>query len=297
MTWSANISASDREAGSAPGRILPYRSATVAPGQASLRVIARQDGRSVVSRAFATSPLRLLTPTNHGRAAWVYTSSYGGGLVDGDHIALDIDVGPGAAALVSTQASTKVYRSERGATSDLRARVADEGLLVVMPDPVVCFASSRYRQTIRLDLAASAGLALVDWLSSGRCASGERWAFHEYTSKLVARVDGKLVVHDALALRAGDGDLAARLGRFDVLAFALLLGTPLRSTAAAIVSDVSRLPIRIREDLLVAASPLGDGGCLLRLAGRSVEEVGSGLRRYLAVLPSLLEDDPWARKW
>jgi len=250
-----------------------------------------------VSRAFATSPLRLLTPRNHGRAAWVYTSSYGGGLVDGDHITLDVDVGRGAAAFVSTQASTKVYRSERGTAADLRAHVEDDGLLVVMPDPLVCFASSRYRQAIRLDLAGGAGMVLVDWLSSGRCASGERWAFDEYVSTLVARVDGRLVVHDALALRAADGGLRTRLGRFDVLALALLLGAQLRSTAADIVAEVGRMPVRRRDDLLAAASPVGDGGCLLRLAGRSVEQVGRAIRQYLAVIPSLLEDDPWARKW
>src|SRR5258705_12351701 len=78
-----------------------------APGRARIGVI-RSGSRSVVSRAYATSPLRLLTPANHGHAAWIYTSSFGGGLVDGDRIAMDIDVGRGAAAFISSQASTKI---------------------------------------------------------------------------------------------------------------------------------------------------------------------------------------------
>ena len=53
------------------------------PGTGFLDV-ARVERRSVVRRAFATSPLRLLTPKNHGSAAWVYASSYGGGLLGGD---------------------------------------------------------------------------------------------------------------------------------------------------------------------------------------------------------------------
>ena len=295
MTLFASISASDR--GAAAGRVLRYRPVLAAPGRGSLEVIARPDGRSVVSRAYATSPLRLLTPGNHGHAAWVYTSSYGGGLVDGDRVELDIEVGAGAAAFVSTQASTKVYRSELGAATELRAAVAAGGLLIVMPDPVVCFAASRYTQTQRFHVAAGANLIVVDWLSSGRAASGERWQFDEYVSRLRVDVDGTLVVHDALALRAADGDLPARLGRFDVLALVLVLGSDLRGFASGILEQVSRLPVTRRHDLIVGAAPTGDGGCLLRVAGRSVEQVGRVIREYLASVPTMLGDDPWARKW
>ena len=295
MTLFANTSASDR--GAAAGRVLRYRPVQASPGRGSLEVIARPDGRSVVSRAYATSPLRLLTPENHGRAAWVYTSSYGGGLVDGDCVELDIEVGAGAAAYVSTQASTKVYRSERGAATDVRAAVAAGGLLILMPDPVVCFAASRYAQTQRFEVAGGANLIVVDWLSSGRAASGERWQFDEYVSRLRVDVDGTLVVHDTLALRAADGDLTRRLGRFDVLALVLVLGSDLRGIASGMVEQVGQLPVTRRHDLIVGAAPIGDGGCLLRVAGRSVEQVGRVIREYLAIVPSMLGDDPWARKW
>jgi hypothetical protein len=42
---------------------------------------------------------------------------------------------------------------------------------------------------------------------------------------------------------------------------------------------------------------VGTSGCLLRIAGRSVEQVGQALREYLAIVPSMLGDNPWARKW
>jgi urease accessory protein len=251
----------------------------------------------VVSRAFATSPLRLLTPRNHGRAAWIYTSSFGGGLVDGDRVELAIDVHSGASAYLSTQASTKVYRSARGTTTEMRARVATNGSLVVMPDPVVCFAQARYTQVQRFDISARSRLVVVDWLSSGRAASGERWQFDEYVSRLQVLVDGRPVVHDALALRVEDGPLEARLGRFDVLALAVVLGDDLRSTSAGIIEQVGRAPVTRRDDLLVAAAAVGSNGCLVRIAGRSVEQIGQVLREYLAIVPSMLGDNPWARKW
>jgi urease accessory protein len=291
----ASISASS-PASDVP-QTVPFTHHHASPGRGSIEVRARSDGRSVVTRAFARSPLRLLTPGNHGRAAWIYTSSFGGGLVDGDRIELDIDVHSGASVYLSTQASTKVYRSARGTATAVRARVAPGAAMVVMPDPVVCFAQSRYTQEQRFEVGARSNLVVVDWLSSGRTGSGERWQFDEYVSRLHIHVDGRLAVHDAIALRASDGSLATRLGRFDVLALAVMLGDDLRAASARIIEQVGCAPVTRSDDLLVAAAPAGSSGCLLRVAGRSVEQVGQVFREYLAIVPSILGDNPWVRKW
>jgi urease accessory protein len=275
----------------------PSGPAAVLNGRGRLSVARARDGRSVVTQAYATSPLRLLTPKNHGSAAWVYTSSYGGGLVNGDRIVLDVDVGPGAAALLSTQASTKVYRSPQGTSTELHARVSTDGLLAVIPDPVVCFAAARYRQLQSFELSPGGGLVLVDWMSSGRHASGERWEFHEYVAQLRARVGGELVLHDALALRRDQGDLRERLERFDALALMLILGTRMRDRAAELAARVAAIPVLRRPGQIVAAATVGECGCLVRLAGASAELTARTIRDYLGFLPALLGEDPWARKW
>ena len=59
---------------------------------------------STVTRAYAESPLKWLTPATRSEAAWVFASSYGGGLVGGDHLDVEIGVDAGAAAFLSTQA-------------------------------------------------------------------------------------------------------------------------------------------------------------------------------------------------
>ena len=101
---------------------------------------------------------------------------------------------PGAAAFLSTQASTKVYRSraghERRAARACRART---GCWSSRPIRSSALPASRYRQVAAFDLAAGGGLVLVDWMSSGRLRSGERWAFDEYVGAAAGRVDGRLV--------------------------------------------------------------------------------------------------------
>jgi len=268
----------------------------VTPGHGWFEV-ERSGTRSVVTRALAGSPLRLLMPANHGHAAWIYTSSFGGGLVDGDHTRLAIGVGRDATAFVTTQSSTKVYRSPRGTCAELHGRIAEGGLLVVAPDPVVPFAGARYRQVQRFQIADTGALVVVDCCLSGRSAAGERWAFSEYRSLLEISIGGRLLVHDAVALRQEDGALAPRLGRLNALAVAVIAGSVLRPHAERLVAISSAQPVVQRAGQLMTASPLGEDGCIVRIGGGSAEKVGRTLREMLQFLPARLGDDPWRRKW
>jgi len=274
----------------------PGQSGT-APGRGRVEIVRRGE-RSVVTRAVATSPLHLLTPRNHGRGAWVYTATYGGGLVDGDAIQLDISVGTNAVAMLSTQAATKVYRSTRETSSDLDAVVSSGALLAILPDPLVCFASATYRQVQRVHMQPRASLVFIDWLSSGRRASGERWQFDSYASRLEINEEGRPVILDALTLDTASGNIGDRMGRFNVLCTIVLIGPLLVAPAADVLSSAASLAIEKRADLLVSASSIsrGGGGCLLRIAGVSFEAVSSVARQYLRFVPSLLGDDPWARR-
>jgi len=270
-----------------------------APGHGSAAVAA-SGGRSRVIQAFAASPLRLLTPRNHGRASWIFTSTFGGGLVGGDAVCFEIDVREGANAYLSTQAATKVYRSAKGASVELRATVARDATLVVVPDPVICFAGSSYRQDQRVDLHDTGNLVFVDWLSSGRHAAGERWQFDRYDSRIVVTRGGRRIVHDALLLSPDHGGLAERMGRFEVLLVAIVIGPAFVAAVSDVLARVERLPLERRGRSIVSASKIDegiDGGCLLRIAGTSVEDTGSALRALLGFVPGFLGDDPWARKW
>jgi urease accessory protein len=253
--------------------------------------------RTVVRRAFSTSPLKLLNPQNHSQAAWVYLASYGGGLVGGDALQIDIDVERGATAVISTQASTKVYRSPRGASQQLRADIADDAMLVLAPDPIVCFAQSSYEQNVEIRLAPRASLVLVDWLGAGRVASGERWQHDRFSSVTRIRCGEDCLLHDSLSLNPVDGDIAGRMGRFNSLITVAIAGPRLASDTARILQEVAAMPLEKKADLLISASPLKNAALLLRIASVSTERAGQMLRRILAFLPPLLGDDPWRRKW
>jgi urease accessory protein len=279
----------------APSIVRPtVDSAALAPGRASLRaeLVA---GRSAFVERRARSPLRLLCPANAGTAAWAYTSSFGGGLVDGDDVRLAVAVGPGAEALVTTQGSTKVYRGT--ARQETRGAVAAGGLLALLPDPLVAFAGAGVSALVDVELAPDATLVLVDALEAGRVAAGERWAAGRCELRIRVRVGGRVVLDDGLLLDPAHGSVARRMGPFDGWATVVLLG-PRTEEAAGELLAAARPPHSFASDVayLEAVAPLA-GGCLVRIAARTAAVLAERVALASACVAALVGDHPSTRRF
>lgn len=102
-------------------RVAPASPRAHGHGHGSL-VARYEGGRTVLARVHATSPLRFVRPTFPGtRAATVCLVTFGGGLVDGDAIDVDLRVEPGATLVVFTQATTKAFRGASRPSTSIRA--------------------------------------------------------------------------------------------------------------------------------------------------------------------------------
>jgi urease accessory protein len=275
----------------------PHRADFAAAGAGRLHC-SLVNGATAVRQAQAASPLKLLCLHRRSDCAWIFASTYGGGLVAGDHIRLDATFGRGTRCFLGTQASTKIYRSPNFQISrqSLNATLGADSLCVAAPDPITCFAHARFQQRQRFDLDPSASLVLIDWLASGRHASGERWAFDRYDSGIDVRIGGKLLVRETLLLDPADGPIGSRsrMGRFNCFATLILVGPMVRPMAEAMLRFTAAAPIG-KSDLLFAASPLADGA-ICRIAGPSAQVVGQWMRDRLSDIPELLGESPWERK-
>jgi len=248
---------------------------------------------SAVHRARPAGPLRLFCPRRPGFAAWVVASNLGGGLVDGDDLALEIAVERGATCVITTQASTKVYRGDTRQRT--RIRVEDGGAAIVAPDPVVPFRGARFVQATAVELAADASLVLVDTITAGRVAHGERWSAARIDSALEVAIAGTRRLIDRVVL-VGDaeGDLARRMRRFEALATCVLVGPRVAAYAAAGLAHRTRPAPG--DALVIAGSPLGDGA-VFRIAGERIEAVTHAVRALIGPACDALGALPWQRRW
>lgn len=265
-------------------------------------VCERVAGRSALTRCYARAPLKLLTPNPIGDAAHVVMSSFGGGLVSGDDVPLRVRVDAGASCVLSTQSSSKVYRSDgRTCSQSLHASVATGGLLAVLPDPLACFAEARLVQTQSFDLAGGGNLVWLDWLTSGRWACDERWAFASLRTRADIRIDGRLRVREALQIDSRSGDLpiasAMRLGRFNCYAVLAVIGpavAPMIEEAKRIIAD---LDVGRDTSLFASLAPIDDDGVVVRILGPDMRDAQRLLRPIVAKLETVIGSDPWGRKW
>lgn len=260
-------------------------STAAAPGRARL-VARRVGGRTELAVAQASSPIRFVRPTFPGaHAAAVCIVTLGAGLVDGDAIALDVEVERGATLVLFTQASTKVFRGR--ASQAIRADV--RGTLIALPDPVAPFAGAAYEQRVDVSLHGDeAACVVLDGVTSGRPAYGDRWAFERIDLRTVVRRDGRAIVRDALRLDARDGSIARRMDRFEALATLLAVGAPAIAAGIAGSDEVSRT-------LAVAATERGPLA-IARIAATSPEIALAAARRRLRNLPEMGVVDPFGSR-
>jgi urease accessory protein len=131
----------------------------------------------------------------------------GGGYLGGDEYAVDVELEPGASALLTTQAATKVYRTPQGpARAVQRIKLAPGARFESVPDPLIAYRGARFGQDTEVDMASDASLALAEVVTQGWSPDGEPFQFVEVSLVTRIRIDGALAVADNLHLRPDDSE-------------------------------------------------------------------------------------------
>ncbi|THH06939.1 hypothetical protein EW145_g3733 [Phellinidium pouzarii] len=246
-------------------------------------------------------PLKLLSPrVSEPSVAIAYVLTYGGGLVSGDRIDLHVKVASGAALLLLTQGSTKVFKHRAGvrlakAASDtedmfglstvqkLNVDVQKDGLLLLLPDPVTCFSDAAYNQIQAFHLEEGASAALLDWVTSGRMSRGEEWQFSRYYSVNEVWLGKKRIARDVLLLEEDYGGRRAlkdRIGIYSCYATLILCGPKVRTVVDSLYAsyhEISIYQLTTHAELIWSMSGI-EGGCVVRIAGKETEGVKKWIR-------------------
>lgn len=194
--------------------------------------------RAAFAELSSAYPLKLLSSrVILDNIALLYMLSYGGGLVSGDCVVLEVSIVVDAILVMLSQVrrifrvtghfvqrliqgSTKVFRTRPGSrqatiTSLLQSNINSaittqqlhfsiEGSLFLLPDPVTCFKAASYHQTQTFRMSGHASLAVLDWITAGRRTLGEDWAFTSYYSCNEVYVGDQRIIRDATLLENGE---------------------------------------------------------------------------------------------
>jgi urease accessory protein len=248
----------------------------------------RRGGRTVIAACRWTLPLQVLGPVAlEDPAAVVSILNPTGGLVGGDRLDIEIDVGPDAHGCVTTPSATKVYRTRdaRSAEQHVRLEVGPGATLEWVPDHTIAFAGSALRQHIAVHLGDRARLILVDAFAFGRVARGEAWQFRSLESAIAVRDGRGWLFRDRFAL---DGDVRwsalglAEAQPYCATVLALGPGNP-QDLAGALTSALSG-----RDAAVCGVAMLARGGIAVRILARRAPDLLDAIDRAWTVARSAL---------
>lgn len=270
-------------------------------GEGLLRV-AQRGQHSAIVRCAATSPMRLFMPRKKSPVPHVYTSSYGGGLLAGDQTELLVQLDDHSRCVLSSQASTKIYKNPRKlpCSQTMHATVGRKAMLVVAPEPITCFAESQYDQVQRFDIADEGNLVLIDWVTSGRYAVGERFLFTHYQSRQSIYYQDRLVIEDAVRLCPADGRLDSkfRMGHYNCAALMILMGEQFRELGGRLLEQEREQSLQRGGEVLTVAQPLPHEipGALVRVLSVETQDAKRHFEGLLQHIDPILGSYTWAGK-
>lgn len=247
MAFSSSPAASSEGTGTIHLALLP-------PGTPRLRSLVYQYPLKLVS------PTPLWTETEpHTLVHTVYLLTYGGGLVAGDAIHLQVTIDKITRLILLTQGSTKIFKSpsrELSSKQRMSVDLAPGSALCYLPDPVQPFERSLFAQHQVYNIAQSAdgltngSLCVLDWVSNGRPANGEDWSFYRYGSKNEIYLHPSagsaplLLLRDNMLLDDGkvEGSVAACMDGLAVCGTLMLYGPLFKELGQFFMDEFRALP-------------------------------------------------------
>jgi urease accessory protein len=214
----------------------------------------------------------------------------GGGMAGGDRMRAEISLDAASAAMLTTQAAEKIYRSQ-GALTDIGIdlHLAATSRLDWLPQEMILFSGSRWQRKLTADIAADATLTIAESVVFGRIAMGETVDRGSCHDRWRIRRDGKLIFAEDMRL---DGNPAGLLA-------AKASGNGARALATILhVAPEAEPRLGEARDLLAGASSergasAWNGMLLVRLLSRDPQALRADLVRFLEGF----RNAPMPRSW
>jgi urease accessory protein len=101
--------------------------------------------------------------------AWLFTITTSGCVLQGDRLALDVTLGPGARAHVTTQSATKIHSMDANFALQTQNFTLGQGAyLEFLPDPLIPHRQARFASDTRITIDPSASMLCSEIVQPGR---------------------------------------------------------------------------------------------------------------------------------
>ena len=251
---------------------------------------AQVDGRTALAELHQAGASRVRFPRSHEGPPEAVLLNMAGGLTGGDRLSVDVTLGSGCEATVTSAAAEKVYRSLGESTDvDISLQLEAGSRCLWLPQPTILFNGSSLRRRTHVDMAQDAQLVAVEMLIFGRAAMGEEVHVGSCHDAWRVRRGGKLIFADTTRVK---GAIARALGHR-----ATLDGARAVAMVLYVAPDTAARLDGVRSLLAHASSTAGastwNGMLLIRAVARDARE----LQHDIMPIVEALGGRPLPRVW
>jgi urease accessory protein len=220
--------------------------------------------------------------------AHIFLITTTGCLLQGDRMALDIALGQGARAHVTSQSATKIHSMDANYAAQTQTLALAEGAyLEFLPDPIIPHRRARFVSDTQISVAPSATLLYAEIIQPGRKHHHPEECFGAAVLSMgleVRRPGGDILFTEKLLVEPQRHAMRQTgvMGPFDVFGNVLVC-TP-RQTAERIWQRTSA-EVDLASGLAFGACRLpNDAGLIFKVLGRETTSVKSKVREFWSIV-------------
>ena len=220
--------------------------------------------------------------------AWLFMITTSGCVLQGDRLALDVCLGPGARAHLTTQSATKVHTMDANFGVQTQSiALADDTYLEFLPEPLIPHRHARFLSDTRITIAPTATLLYSEIVQPGRKHHHPDECFGFTLLSLATgaeRPDGRTLFTEKLVIDPARRPLRQTgvMDSFDVFGNVILLAPrePAERVHARVDAEVDAA-----NGLAFGACHLpNEAGLVFKVLGREAAQVKAKVREFWAIV-------------
>lgn len=166
-------------------------------------VCERKKEKTILKESLSEGALKVTRPvylTQSGEA-FLYVMNPGGGYLDGDSYKIDIYLEEGAEAVVTTQSSTKIYKTRnRPAFQGMDIFLKKGSTLEYLPDSIIAYQNAQFKQHTVIRMEPGASFICKEILTPGWAPDGRLFQYQLLQAKLEIYLEDQLILFDHVKL-------------------------------------------------------------------------------------------------
>lgn len=163
----------------------------------------RKGKKTILKESYSEGAFKITRPvylTASGEA-FLYIMNPGGGYLNGDSYKIDIVLEEDAEAVVTTQSSTKIYKTRTcPAMQEMDIFLKNGSVLEYLPDPVIAYQHACFKQKMVVRMERGASLICADIFTPGWAPDGTVFQYDLLQSKMEVFMADRLILFDHIKL-------------------------------------------------------------------------------------------------